>query len=79
MAVTSAVADVLTVAICADIAALTSLPRDVTAEVSPWTPFFRVVVAVHTPPAHAVYSEFGAVPLVAADDAEGKPPSTSLP
>jgi len=72
IAVTRALADVLTVVICADIAALTLLPSDVTTEASPWTFFLRVVVAVHTAPAHAVCSAVGAVLLVAADDAGGE-------
>jgi hypothetical protein len=67
MVVVRAVADALTVIICADRAALTSLPPDVTAEASPSTSFFRVVVAVHTPPAHAVCSAVGADPVVEAD------------
>jgi hypothetical protein len=62
-----AVADAVMVAICADRAALTSLPPEVTAEASPSTFFFRVAVAVHTPPAHAVCSALGAAPLVEAE------------
>jgi hypothetical protein len=70
-AVVRAVADALTVAICADSAALTSLLPEVTAEASPSTFFFTVAVAEHTPPAHAVCSALGAAPLVEAD-AEGE-------
>jgi len=67
IAVVRAVADAEMVAICADSAALTSLPPEVTAEAIPSTFFFTVAVAVHTPLAHAVCSALGAAPLVEAD------------
>jgi hypothetical protein len=70
MAVVRVAADVLMVAICADSAALTSLPPEVTAPASPSTFFFRLVVAVQTPPAHAVCSAVGAAPVVEADGTE---------
>jgi hypothetical protein len=70
MVAVRAVADALTVAICAASAALILLPPDVTAEASPSMFFFRVVVAVHTWPAHAVCSAVGAVPVVAPDGTE---------
>jgi len=43
---------------------------DVTAEASPSTFLFSVVVAVHTPPAQVICSAVGAVPVVEAEGAE---------
>jgi diacylglycerol kinase family enzyme len=68
MAVTRAVAEVSTVAICACSAAVTLLPPEVTADASASTFFCRAVVAVHTPPAHAICSAVGALPVVNADE-----------